>query len=323
MNILIIRLSSIGDVILTTPILDAIKKKYPDATLDFMVMDRFQEAISGNPNIDSLILFERDKYKGLPGIVRFVKSLNRRRYNLVIDLHAKIRSIIISLLIHGRVLRYKKRSIWKSVLVPLRLTRYHVDDTIVRNYFKPLSKLHIYFTKESLSFYFDEISRQKVRPYRNCVVMAPGAARNTKQWPAEYFAELGKLLKQKIVLIGGADEFAKFEQICKQIGPACENLAGKLSLKESGALLAGAKFVISNDSGPFHIARAVATKAFVIFGPTDPGMFEYDQDAVLIYENASCSPCSLHGDSQCPQGHFDCMLRLTPEKVYKIITSEF
>lgn len=322
MNILIIRLSSIGDVILTTPVLDAIKKKYPDAKIHFMVMDRFQDAISGNPNIDKLILFERERYKGLSGIIRFVLSLEQRRYDLVIDLHAKIRSIIISLLIHGRVLRYKKRSLWKSILVPLRLSRYHVDDTIVRNYFKPLSKLHVYFTEESLNFYFDELARQKVRPYQNCVVMAPGAARNTKQWPVEYFAELGKLLNQKIVLVGAAEDFTNFEQIRKQIGPACENLAGKLSLKASGALMADAKYVISNDSGPFHMARAVSTKAFVIFGPTDPGMFDYDQDAVLIYQNVPCSPCSLHGDSQCPQGHFDCMLKLTPQRVYKIIMNE-
>jgi len=319
LNILVIRLSSIGDIILTTPVLAAIKKQYPDATLHFLVMDRFKDAISGNPHIDRLILFERERFKGLAGIVRFVRSLEQRHYDLVIDLHAKIRSHIIAFLIQGRVLRYKKRSLRKSILVPLRLARYQVDDTIVRNYFKPLNKLHIYFSKESLSFHFDEKVHQKVRPYLNRVVMAPGAARNTKQWPAEYFAELGKLLKQKIVLVGGADDFTNFEQIRKQIGPACENLAGKLSLKESGALMAAAKYVICNDSGPFHMARAVSTKAFVIFGPTDPGMFQYDQDAVLIYDNAPCSPCSLHGDDHCPQGHFDCMQKLTPEKVFGFI----
>ena len=114
----------------------------------------------------------------------------------------------------------------------------------------------------------------------------------------------------------------RFFIICRFILPGiarCKNLAGKLTLKESGALIATARYVIANDSGPFHIARGVGQNVFVIFGPTDPKMFTYDQGAVLIYSNATCSPCSLHGDPVCPKGHFKCMLDLTPEKVYQII----
>ncbi len=318
-KLLIIRLSSIGDVILTSPVLAAIKKKYPDARIDFVVMKPFKDAISGNPHIDNLILFDKKKYQGISGIYRFAQTLKGKRYDLIIDLHAKIRSILITLFVRGKVLRYKKRALWKSLLVPLRLVHYHVDDTIVRNYFKPLEKIHVYFTREDLTFDFTSQNSAKVRPYKGAVIMAPGAANHTKQWPVNYFASLAKMLDDPIVLIGGKDEYQICEEICESVGNRCQNLAGQLTLKESGALIAAAKIIVCNDSGPFHMARGTRTKAYVIFGPTDPNMFSYNEKSVLIYAGLDCAPCSLHGDKKCPQGHFDCMRSLTPEKVYKII----
>ncbi len=322
LKLLIIRLSSIGDIILTTPVLTAIKNKYPDAGIDFMVMEPFKDAISGNPDIDNLILFDKKKYQGIGGIYRFCRTLKNQRYDMIIDLHAKIRSRLIAFFMAGKVLRYKKRALWKSLLVPLRLVRYQVDDTIVRNYFKPLEKIHVYFTREDLIFHYDTRDSAKVKPYQGAVIMAPGAANSTKQWPAGHFSALGKMLDGPIVLIGGKDEYQICEEICEQVGGRCQNLAGQLSLKESGALIAAARFIVCNDSGPFHVARGTQTKAYVIFGPTDPNMFSYNGKTILIYAGLDCSPCALHGDKVCPKGHFDCMRSLTPELVYEIIQNK-
>jgi len=321
LKILIIRLSSIGDIILTTPILEAIKDKYPDATLDFLVMDKFKDAISGNKHIDNLILFEKEKYKGLWGIIKFSGRLKKNGYDIIIDLHSKVRSILISRILGNKVLRYKKRSWWKTFCVRLRLIRYHVDDTIVKNYFRSLNKLEIFYTHEKLKFDFKIEDIEGVNNFNDFIVMAPGAGNNTKKWPKEYFAELGKRLTENIVLIGGNSEYNNFQYIRKEIGERCQNLAGKLSLKESGALISRSKYVITNDSAPFHIARGVGKKVFVIFGPTDPGMFEYNENSIVLYEGIKCSPCSLHGDKKCPKGHFNCMKTLTPEKVYEIVKS--
>ncbi|MCK5738072.1 glycosyltransferase family 9 protein, partial [bacterium] len=279
MKILVIRLSSIGDVILTTPVLTAVKKKFPEAQIDFMVMDKFKAAISGNKHINHLILFEKKRYRGISGIQNFARSLKTMDYDLVIDLHAKIRSLIICHELKTKVLRYKKRAWWKTLGVRLRLIRYQVDDTIVKNYFKPLKSLGIAYNGEHLEFNFSQADEIKVQKYKNSVVMAPGAANPTKKWPGENFAELGRMLNQNIVLVGGKDEFEEFESIRRRIGSRCTNLSGKLTLKESGALMAGSKYVVTNDSGPFHIARGVGKKVFVIFGPTDPEMFEYDDDS--------------------------------------------
>ncbi|MBF0226404.1 MAG: glycosyltransferase family 9 protein [Desulfobacterales bacterium] len=318
-NILIIRLSSIGDIILTTPVIKALKHKFPESKIDFLVMDKFKDAISQNSSIDNIIVFEKEKYKGIQGIINFSKTIKCNNYDLVIDLHAKIRSILISRLICKNILRYKKRALWKTILVKLKLINYHVDDTIIKNYFRPLNKLEIYYSGENLEFYFDETDLEKFKNFDNFIVAAPGAANETKKWPKEYFAELLTKFSENIFIIGGKNEFDECEYIKQSVGDRCTNFSGELSLKESGALLSKAKFVIANDSGPFHIARAVCPKSFVIFGPTDPNMFEFKDNATLIYANEKCAPCSLHGDKKCPKGHFNCMMKLTPEKVYAII----
>ena len=321
MKILIIRLSSIGDIVLTTPVLEAIKDKYPEATLDFLVMDKFKDGICGNRCIDNLILFEKEKYKGLWGIIKFSRKLKKNGYDIIIDLHSKVRSILISRILGNKVLRYKKRSWWKTLCVRLRFIRYHVDDTIVRNYFRPLKKLGIFYTHEKLKFDFKMQDIESVKHFKNFIAMAPGAGNSTKKWPKEYFAELAKRLTENILLIGGNSEYNHFEYIRKEIGERCQNLAGKLSLKESGALISRSNYVITNDSAPFHIARGVGKKVFVIFGPTDPGMFEYDENSIILHKDIKCSPCSLHGDKKCPKGHFNCMKTLTPEEVYRVVKS--
>jgi lipopolysaccharide heptosyltransferase II len=323
LKILVIRLSSIGDIILTTPVVRALRRKYHGATIDFLVMDRFRDAIDGHPDISNIIEFKRDQYRGLTGILRFSSTLKTAKYDLIIDLHAKLRSRLICLALKSRTLRYMKRSFWKTLGVRLRLMRYQVDGTIVRNYFRPLSTLQIAPEPEELDFAFRREDLKAVAEYGNRVVMAPGAANPTKKWPAKYYSDLGRLLDQPIVLMGGPEDVEDLEAIRQSIGSDnCGNLADKLSLKQSGALLSISRFVVTNDSGPFHMARAGGRPVFAIFGPTDPGMFTFNQNETLIYAGEPCAPCSLHGDNECPKGHFRCMLNLTPEIVFSRIQEQ-
>ncbi len=321
MKILVIRLSSFGDVILTTPVLKELRERYPQAKIDFVVLDKFREAIRLNKNIDNLIIFEKEKYKGIKGIYDFSKKLDT--YDLVIDLHAKTRSILIGKFLKTKVLTYKKRVWWKTLLVKLRLIRYNVDDTIIKSYFKPLEILGIKYKCEDLDFDFSKKDLEKVDKYNDFIVFAPGASKETKKWKKEYFGQLAIKLsqkyKKKIILIGGGNEVEELDYINEISGGICINLAGELTLKESGAMLSKAYFLVTNDSGPFHIGRGVKTLSFVIFGPTDPNMFEYDKNSILLYAEERCSPCSLHGDKTCPKGHFNCMNNLTVENVFSII----
>ncbi len=326
MRVLIIRLSSIGDVILTTPILKKLKKKYPQMTIDFVVLKRFKDSIEGVPYIDNLILFDKKKYRGIKGIKAFVETIKDNKYDYIFDLHAKLRSFIMCFFLKGKVYRYKKRAFWKTILVKLKLIRYSVDNTIIKNYFNAFGEFDIEYSGEDLTFSYEKKDLETVKEYSDFIVLAPGASKETKKWTVEGFGNLAKQLRNKynksIILIGGNGDKKRCEEINKVSGGICVDLAGKLSLKESGALLSKADFLVTNDSGPFHMARGVKTRSYVIFGPTDPNMFEYDDMGVLIYRNEVCSPCSLHGDKECPKGHFSCMKKLKAEDVLKVIEEE-
>lgn len=326
MRVLIIRLSSIGDIILTTPILRQLKEKFPDIVIDFVVLKNFKDSIEGSPYIDNLILFDKKKDDGFRNIKKFGKKLNENRYDYVFDLHRKFRSKLISSEIKSKIFVYPKRKLWKSLLVKLKLIKYHVDDTIIKNYFKAFKVLGIKYKWEDLDFNFSKDDLENVKKYSGMFAMAPGASKETKKWLPEKFGKLAKKLydkyKIKTVLLGGKEDIERCELINKVSENSCINLAGKISLKESGALLSISKLLVTNDSGPFHIGRGVGCKSYVIFGPTDPNMFEYNSLAELIYANEKCSPCSLHGGKKCPKGHFNCMNNIDENYIFEKIVKD-
>lgn len=326
MRVLIIRLSSIGDIILTTPILKQLKEKFPDIVIDFVVLKNFKDSIEGSPYIDNLILFDKKKDDGFRNIKKFGKKLNENRYDYVFDLHRKFRSKLISSEIKSKIFVYPKRKIWKSLLVKLKLIKYHVDDTIIKNYFKAFKILGIKYKWEDLDFNFSKEDLENVKKYSGMFAMAPGASKETKKWLPEKFGKLAKKLYNryniKTVLLGGKEDIERCELINKVSENSCINLAGKISLKESGALLSVSKLLVTNDSGPFHIGRGVGCKSYVIFGPTDPNMFEYNNLAELIYANEKCSPCSLHGGKKCPKGHFNCMNNIDENCIFEKIVKD-
>lgn len=326
MKILVIRLSSIGDIILTTPVLKAFKEKYKDATIDFLVLKNFKDAISYCPYVDNIITFDKNKNDGIFNIFSFAKILSKNNYDYVFDLHSKFRSKLILTVFKFKLVKtytYKKRAFFKSLLVNFKLIKYKVDNSIIKNYFGAFSKFGIKYEGEKLNFSFEKNLEKKFLNFTDSIVFAPGASKETKKWTEENFAGLANLLykrfNKKILLIGGSEDVEKCDRINKLSFNSCENLAGKLTLKESGALLSLAKFLVTNDSGPFHIARGVDCKTFVIFGPTSPEMFEFDDNSFLIYKNSPCSPCSLHGDKKCPKKHFDCMKNLNFNYVFNFI----
>ena len=172
MKILIIRFSSFGDVVLTTPVIRAIKEKYPKAVMDFAVYDTFSEAISLNPEIRNLIIFEKKKSKDRKYIKDMINRLKTENYDYVIDLHSKFLSRIIGKSLenrHTQYCRYKKRKWWKTILVKSKLITYNADCTIVESYFTALKKLGINFSDENiknglgdnLEFYIDKQSEEK------------------------------------------------------------------------------------------------------------------------------------------------------------------
>lgn len=320
MKFLIIRFSSFGDVLLTSPVLKKIKEVYPDSEIDFLVYNSFSEAITDNPNLNKIHIFQKQNSKNLDYINDLTEKLKEENYDYVIDLHSKLLSRYIGKKLKGKYIKYNKRKWWKSLLVKLRLIKYKADAPIIKQYFKPLKSIGITYENEKTEFFFNlSIEHNLNKKYNlsdNYVILAPGASKNTKKWV--YFDELAVLLveklKLKVYIIGGKEDYGVVKE-----RENITDLSGKLSFKESGVLLKHAKFSVTNDSGPFHISVGVNTKTFVIFGPTDSGMFIFSPNEILINSNQNCSPCSLHGDEKCPKKHFNCMKLLDSKKVFKII----
>lgn len=179
MKILVIRLSSIGDIILTTPVLKAFKEKYPGTSIDFLVLDKFKDSIEGVPYIDNVILFNKEKNDGLHNMEKFGKELKKNGYDYIFDLHSKIRSKVISKNIGVKTFTYRKRSWWKTLLVKMRLIKYKVDNTIVKNYFGAFKDFGIEYKGEDISFAFSE-KDETHKEYEGLPVMAPGASKILK-----------------------------------------------------------------------------------------------------------------------------------------------
>ena len=312
MKILIIRFSSFGDIILTTPVIKKIKEKYPEAIIDFIVYDVFSEAISLNPHIRNVIIFEKKKSKDKEYIKKIINELKSESYDYVIDLHSKFLSRIIGKSLENsntQYFRYKKRKWWKTLLVKAKLITYSADCTIVESYFTALKKLDICFDNNDRKF-------GKGDKY---FVLAPGASKFTKKWP--FYNELAKKIMEnmnvRLFIIGGKEDYKLVEESEK-----ITNLCGKISFKESAIILKYAEIAIVNDSGPFHISRALKTKTFVFFGPTDPNLFSFE-DTTFLIKNPDCPAHSLYGDDKFPKRYEKCMSDISVDEVYDKIAREY
>ena len=212
MKILIIRFSSFGDVLLTSPVIEKIKKKYPGSEVDFLVYDTFADAITENPGLRKVHIFSKNKNKNFGYIKEKIKELKQEKYDYVIDLHSKYLSRKIGKKLGTEYIKYTKRKWWKTILVKLKFIKYKADAPIVIQYFKPLKKLGILYENEKVKFFYNDgvekLLKKKYNLEETYAVLAPGASKNTKKWI--YFNELALLiekeLKLKVYVIGGKED---------------------------------------------------------------------------------------------------------------------
>lgn len=316
-RILVIRFSSLGDVILTTPFLRVLKSKYATAQIDYLIKPGFSDAIKLNPNLSNIISWHSDKNFE----AKFIE-LKKNNYDLIIDLQNNLRSKRIVSKLGKRSFVFKKPNIKKFLLVNFKLNLLKDEKTIPEKYIEVFPSLEM--DNKGLELFLPEELKSKISDEKEVIGLAPGAFHFTKRWPLEYYAEIGqKLIKDgfNIVIFGGKSD----REICNVLR---NKITGSIDLSNDNELFETAvnmkkcKLLVCNDSGLMHTATAVGTPVVSFFGSTvkEFGFTPFGVINLIIENNnLTCRPCSHIGKSTCKKKHFKCMINLSPSLVYEKI----
>ncbi|MEO8665830.1 MAG: glycosyltransferase family 9 protein [Ignavibacteria bacterium] len=300
-KILVIRLSSFGDIVLSFPLIKKLKEKFPGAEIDFLTKKEYEEVISLNPDVSSKIFWNDSS--GMR------KQIRKEKYDLIIDIHKNFRSFYVSFLNSGKVRRYKKENVKKFFLVKLKLSLFK---EIIPVYKKYLYTLKDYLSGSDHEFTLSDLNFDRGRfTDETYIVISPASRHFTKTYPKEKFVEFINKLNGKVVLVGSDTENDKV--ICDYIQKNCHNiinLCGKLNIKELANILYNSEYVMCNDSAVLHLSEAVGKKVVAIFGSTvrEFGFFpQLKNSKVFEIKALQCRPCTHIGRNECPLGHFRCM----------------
>jgi ADP-heptose:LPS heptosyltransferase len=301
---LILRFSSIGDIVLTTPVTRCIKKQYPNAEVHFATKESFKVLVENNPYIDQYHLLGKSLNK-------FIQSLQTENFDFIIDLHNNLRTSIIKMsLFSVKSFSFDKLNFKKWLLVVLKINQMP-NVHIVDRYLETVKSLGIKNDLNGLDFFIPE--KDKVQINASYVAYAIGGQHNTKKLPINRIIKVCQKINGKIMILGGKEDRPAAEEIEKALGDKIINACGKYNLNQSASLVQQAEYIITHDTGLMHIASALKKKVISIWGNTVPefGMYPY-LTAFSIIENKeiSCRPCSKIGYDKCPKGHFKCMNEL-------------
>ena len=325
-KILIFRQSSLGDVILTLPVVKELALNFPDATIDFLTKKQYASIVKFNPAVRHTIVFsDNAEFRVI------LKQIRRGKYDLIIDLQKNFRSLALSLFSPGsRMIRYKKRRLAREMIARKPSLNLSVDHT-VNAYFHTLRRLGIRselappelaLSAEAREFAERFMANSFPNSPSTIIALCPGAKHYEKKWPHEKFREVAKILledeKTALIIIS-----SKTDMLPENIGL---NDSRAVSVRDCeilqvAALLSQCNVALTNDSGLMHLANAVGTKVAAIFGPTSPrlGFSPTLPGSVIISNNVFCSPCSLHGAKPCRQPRKYCFENIEARQVVDII----
>ena len=323
-KILIIRFSSIGDIVLTTPIIRCLKKQLPDAEIHYLTKEQFYPVIKKNPYINKIHLLKDN-------LEETISELKAENYDHIIDLHKNIRSLFVKKKLRKPSSSFCKINFYKWLIVNFKINRLP-DLHIVDRYFKSVKKLNITNDGEGLDYFIPEDEEININDlpenFRNGYIgFVIGGKHVTKILPEEKVVSICKKIKKPIILLGGTEDKKAGENIQKQIGNNVFNSCGEFSINQSASLVKNAEKIITNDTGLMHIAAAFKKEITSVWGNTIPafGMFPYlpekekNKSKIIEVKNLKCRPCSKIGFDKCPKKHFDCMNAIDESEIVELI----
>src|SRR6188474_3224940 len=323
MKFLIIRFSSIGDIVLTTPVVRCLKKQLPGAEVHFFTKQSFASIVENNPFIDKVHLLGHSWET-------VVHELKQENYDYIIDLHHNLRTLRLKKDLGIKSFPFNKLNIQKWIYTNLKWNLMP-DLHIVDRYMKTVESFGVTNDGEGLDYFIpakDEVKQKDipVSHHLGYIGLVIGAAHNTKKLPVEKIKELCSKLDHPIILLGGKEDNENAKQIASVDPIKIYNACGKFNLNESADLVRKSKLIITHDTGLMHIAAAFKRPVISLWGNTVPefGMYPYYGENylrasakpgsvtnnafdILEVKNLSCRPCSKIGFKKCPKGHFKCM----------------
>jgi lipopolysaccharide heptosyltransferase II len=329
LRILAIRFSSIGDILLTTPLLRAIRTRHPTAWLAMLTKESFTPLVADNPRLNEVMAL-------VPGqsLDQLASTLRAREFTHVLDLHGSLRSRALRFLVPApKWSGYRNHRVAREILIRYKRNVYPRDIPVAERYFDAGRTLDVTPDGDPPEFFLSDRARVEAHQWLNStgrsssqrlVALAPGAAHYTKRWPVEYWQELARSLTAagcSIVVVGGPEDNVAGQAVCEAIGAASVNAAGRFGLQGTGALLAECRTLVSGDTGVMHMATGVGTPVVALFGPTVRpfGFFPYSKEAVVLERDLDCRPCTAHGSEHCPLGHHHCLRHITPAEVEAVV----
>lgn len=326
-KVLIIRLSSIGDIVLTTPVVRTLKLQIPEMEIHYVVKSPFAGIVQSNPYISKVFVLDHS-------LKELIHDLKKENYDLIIDLHKNFRSYRIRLALGKPTLSFDKINIRKWFAVRFKMNTLPPVH-IVDRYLESTRSLNITNDGLGLDYFIPEkdvVNLNTFPPeFRNGFVgIVVGAKHKTKQLPEEKLVMIIKKLNFPVILLGGKEDYGNAENIRNQCNGAVFNACGKLNLNQSASVVNQANVILTNDTGLMHIAAALKKPVVSVWGNTIPqfGMYPYLPEnlksisRIMEVNGLPCRPCSKIGFDACPKKHFKCMMVQDEEAIVRAVREQ-
>lgn len=325
-KILIIRFSSIGDIVLTTPVIRCLKKQLKNSEIHYLTKKQFVPVLKQNPYIDKIISLEKK-------LSALIPELKKENYDFIVDLHKNIRTKYVIFKLRKPYSAFNKLNIKKWILVNFKinlLPKIHIVD----RYFKTVKKLNVKNDNAGLDYFIpenDEINLSTLSSKLNdgYIAFVIGGNHFTKLFPSQKIINICNKINKPAIILGGTEDKQRGDYIKKQTGNNVINVCGLYNINQSASIIKQADIVITNDTGLMHIAAAFNKKIISVWGNTVPefGMYPYltNENKSIIFETKGlkCRPCTKIGFKKCPKKHFNCMNNINENEIIQIINKHF
>lgn len=325
LKILVIRFSSIGDIVLTTPVIRCLKLQL-DAEVHFLTKQSYASILKTNPYLSKVWAIKST-------VSEVHKALKQEQFDYIIDLHKNLRTIHLQLLLQKKMYGFQKLNFEKWLITKFkinRLPKVHIVD----RYLKTVTFLGVKNDDKGLDYFIPKNDVVDIQPFKLdgkvLVAFAIGAAHLTKRLPTQKIISICKKIVNNgnfsIILLGGKEDAKRGEVILKSVRENVLNLCGQLNLNQSASVVKQSNFVITHDTGLMHIAAAFQKEIISVWGNTIPdfGMYPYVNPSkfkIVEVNDLSCRPCSKIGHKECPKGHFKCMNDIDESQIVTFVSN--